>query len=71
MILSQDMKFGGRVRHVKQIKAFKQAMICNRLYDLGWIGQNFTWCNQHEGDTFSKERLDRALANQEWFEKMG
>ncbi|XP_042969107.1 uncharacterized protein LOC122301794 [Carya illinoinensis] len=36
------------------------------LYDLGWMGNKFTWSNRHEDDSFTMERLDRAIANDEW-----
>lgn len=62
-IISQDKKVVGRLRPVKQIEAFKQAMICNELYDLGWRRQKFTWYNRQAGDTFTKERLDMSISD--------
>jgi len=38
---------------------------CN-LSDLGFSGPKYTWCNGKYGDDFSRERLDRAVANVEW-----
>jgi endonuclease/exonuclease/phosphatase (EEP) superfamily protein YafD len=38
---------------------------CN-LHDLGYKGARFTWTNCRQGGGFTKERLDRALANAEW-----
>lgn len=34
--------------------------------DLGFIGPQFTWDNMRMGQANIKERLDRALYNQEW-----
>lgn len=38
----------------------------NELVDIGWKNQKFTSLNRHEGDTFTKERLDRVDANKKW-----
>lgn len=50
---------------------FQHTLVANGLHDLGWNGQKFTWCNCHEGNNFTKKRLDRALVNQAWFEQIG
>ena len=34
--------------------------------DLGFIGQKFTWCKRLTGGVTIWERLDKAVANQEW-----
>ncbi|XP_041009480.1 uncharacterized protein LOC121253544 [Juglans microcarpa x Juglans regia] len=33
-----------------------------------WRGDKFTWSNGHGDDTFTKERLDRVVANKRWIE---
>ncbi|XP_042964661.1 uncharacterized protein LOC122298885 [Carya illinoinensis] len=38
------------------------------LFDVGWTGSKFTWCNKHRDATFTVERLDRGLANKEWLD---
>lgn len=38
----------------------------NGLINLGWINQKCTWSNRHIDDTFTKERLDRVVANSRW-----
>jgi hypothetical protein len=43
---------------------------CN-LCDLGYVGARFTWCNNHEDASFTKERLDRAVATPSWCAKFG
>lgn len=37
-----------------------------RLVDMGYKGQNYTWCNNRVGRERIKERLDRAIGNRAW-----
>ncbi|GLT70557.1 hypothetical protein SLA2020_426290 [Shorea laevis] len=39
------------------------------LNDLGYTRSKYTWCNCREDSSFTKERLDRAVANSAWCEK--
>jgi hypothetical protein len=32
------------------------------------VGSKFTWCNNREDNNFIKERLDRVVANLEWYD---
>ncbi|XP_035545957.1 uncharacterized protein LOC118348440 [Juglans regia] len=59
---------GGRPRAETQMADFRKALDDNRLFDLGWKGNKYTWSNKHMDSTFTKERLDRAVANQKWSE---
>ncbi|KAF5454153.1 hypothetical protein F2P56_023837, partial [Juglans regia] len=45
---------------------FRNLMEEGNLFDLGWRGNKFTWCNRHEDESFTKEKLDRAIANCIW-----
>lgn len=36
--------------------------------DLGFQGDPFTWSNQREGEANIREKIDRDLANVNWFE---
>ncbi|KAK4399547.1 hypothetical protein Sango_1430200 [Sesamum angolense] len=46
-----------------------EALVSIDVYDLGFEGDPFTWCNRHpEPDTIF-ERLDRACADSEWRHK--
>lgn len=65
-IISQDEKVGGRERSEGQMTRFREGLEWAGLYDMGWIGNKFTWSNGHEDHTFIKERLDRGVANQRW-----
>lgn len=49
-----------------QMQAFKNALEDSHLSDLGYRGPRFTWCNGRYGEDFTRERLDRAVANGEW-----
>lgn len=48
------------------MSSFRQVLEENDLFDLGWRGEKYTWSNKHEDDMFTKERLDRAVANVAW-----
>ncbi|XP_042965938.1 uncharacterized protein LOC122299618 [Carya illinoinensis] len=48
------------------MRRFREALEEGGLFDLGWKGDKYTWSNKHEDDTFTKERLDRAVANLKW-----
>jgi hypothetical protein len=37
-----------------------------QLCDLGFKGVKYTWSNGRFGGEFTKERLDRVVANSEW-----
>ncbi|KAF9603853.1 hypothetical protein IFM89_038036 [Coptis chinensis] len=43
-----------------------QAMNNCELFDIGYKGPVFTWCNGQKGWNRTHERIDRALANVEW-----
>ena len=36
------------------------------LYDLGFVGQRYTWCNGRFGEQRTLIRLDRIVANDAW-----
>ncbi|XP_041003935.1 uncharacterized protein LOC121249294 [Juglans microcarpa x Juglans regia] len=47
---------------------FRNALERGGLSNLSWKGDKFTWSNRHGDDTFTKERLDRMVANKAWIE---
>lgn len=65
-ILYQAEKVGGRQRNKALMSNFRLTMEVCKLKDHGEIGENFTWSNKHGNSSFTKERLDRAIANQAW-----
>lgn len=49
------------------MQGFRDAIEGCGLKDLGYSGYKFTWSNKY-GDNFIEERLDRALATDEWLD---
>ncbi|XP_042954598.1 uncharacterized protein LOC122291011 [Carya illinoinensis] len=65
-VLYSDEKEGGNPRSEYLMRQFREVMEEGSLCDLGWAGNKFTWSNCHEDESFTKERLDRAIANVDW-----
>ncbi|XP_075665089.1 uncharacterized protein LOC142634697 [Castanea sativa] len=54
---------------VRQMDEFRAVLEDCHLIDLGFQGYKFTWNNKRPGAANTRERLDRAVANKEWFDK--
>jgi exonuclease III len=67
-IVSQNEKFGAVMTRETQMGAFREALQDCALTDLGFRGSLYTWTNCREGVDFTKEQLDRAVANRAWCE---
>ncbi|XP_042939495.1 uncharacterized protein LOC122274525 [Carya illinoinensis] len=67
-ILIQAEKSGGNLRSEGQMAQFREVLENNNLSDLGCCSGFFTWSNRHSNTTFTKERLDRYVANTQWRE---
>ncbi|XP_042954684.1 uncharacterized protein LOC122291103 [Carya illinoinensis] len=65
-IISNAEKSGGRDKPDRQMKASRDVIDECHLYDLGFNGNPFTWCNRREMDHCISERLDRFLSNLKW-----
>ncbi|KAG2724617.1 hypothetical protein I3760_01G026900 [Carya illinoinensis] len=65
-VLYSDEKEGGNPRSEYLMRQFREVMEEGSLCDLGWARNKFTWSNCHEDESFTKERLDRAIANVDW-----
>lgn len=65
-IISNDEKWGGRIRDDSSFKDFKGFLEENELTDLGFNGKPWTWCNNWMNEGEIKQRLERALANNLW-----
>ncbi|XP_042954578.1 uncharacterized protein LOC122290989 [Carya illinoinensis] len=65
-ILYNNEKAGGNYRSEYLMRSFKKVLEEGNLFDLGWKRNKFTWCNHHEDESFTNERLDRVLANSRW-----
>ena len=57
-------KEGGSQGAKSNMQKFRMALEDCDLHDLGFVGDPFTWRNNHcSASSFTKERLDRAIAN--------
>ncbi|XP_042980093.1 uncharacterized protein LOC122310274 [Carya illinoinensis] len=65
-ILWHNEKVGGKRRAETQINLFREAIEDCGLVDVGYRGNGFTWSNKHSHQSFTKERLDRFVVNNEW-----
>jgi hypothetical protein len=65
-IVEQMEKEGCNIRRESQMKGFREAIESCRLSDLGYLGSMYTWSNGRADGSFTRERLDRAMANPEW-----
>ena len=48
------------------MEAFRDCLNRCGLVDLGFVGQQFTWCNGRFSENGTKLRLKRIVANEEW-----
>ena len=66
-VLFSHEKEGGLARAPAAMDAFRRALEDARLDDLGFVGDPFTWRNNwHIAHGYTRERLDRAVANVNW-----
>lgn len=65
-ILALSEKEGAAVHQESLMVGFRTALEDCQLGDLGFMGSKFTWGNRRSDATFTKERLDRAVANIDW-----
>ena len=66
-ITKQSEKLGGRLRPYTQMQIFREALDECELMDLGFKGSPYTWSKHYRSRASIWERLDRAMASQEWF----
>lgn len=62
-IVDMKEKTGGRSRSEQQMATFQDVLSSCELWDLRYMGQKFTWCNNREGMEKICKRLDRCVAN--------
>jgi hypothetical protein len=65
-IVDQVEKEGSLIRRESQMVKFCDALEACHLGDLRFSGPRFTWNNRRMDGSFTRERLDRAVANPEW-----
>ena len=68
-ILSMHEKVGGPIRSQQQMDGFRNIVNFYGFSDLGYCGNDFTWCNMQDDENRIQLRLDRALATHEWIVK--
>ena len=51
------------------MREFRDCLNMCGLFDLGFVGQRYTWCNGWFGEQRTKLRLDRMVVNESWWEK--
>ena len=66
-ILEATEQFGGVTRPEGQMDGFREAVSTCGFTDLGFIGLPYTWDNRQHGSRNVKARLDRALADADFF----
>ena len=67
-ITNQHEKLGWKERELNQMEGFRESLSKCGLFDLGFVGQRFTWCNKRFGEQRTLLRLDRIMANSSWSE---
>jgi hypothetical protein len=65
-ILTSTEKFGRRRRPRYLKENFRTTLEYCGLFEIPCRGSVFTWNNGKEGDDFTKEKLDRVVANHAW-----
>ena len=58
-------KSGGLERDGKHMANFRDCLDKCGLFDLGYVGQCFAWCNEWHGEQRTKLKLDRMVANED------
>ncbi|XP_055824261.1 uncharacterized protein LOC129892709 [Solanum dulcamara] len=70
VITHVEEKMGGQPYNIKKSLEFISVIEACGLIDLGFHGQQFTWCNKRDADARIWKRLDRAMVNDAWLEVM-
>ena len=65
-ITHQKEKLRWKERELKQMKGFRESLSKCGLFDLGFVGKRFTWCNRRFGEQRTLLRLDQMVANSSW-----
>lgn len=67
-ILYSNEKKDGIPREERRMNNFRHALESCSLVDMGILGSWFTWQRGNSQDTNIRERLDRCVANEDWFD---
>lgn len=67
-ILKTHEKNGGRLRPYGQMESFREVLDECNLFDLGFVGNKFTWSKNYPNGGMVWERLDRVICTTEWYD---
>lgn len=65
-ILYQHEKKGAQAWLESLMNNFQLTLSMNELPDVNCVDSLFTWSNNHMGESYTKERLDRVVTNNWW-----
>ncbi|KAF5459676.1 hypothetical protein F2P56_019603 [Juglans regia] len=63
LIREDGERIGDNPRSLSAMEEFNCCLDNCSLLDLAFVGSHMTWCNGHEGQSWSGARLDRAVIN--------
>lgn len=70
-ILSHHEEVGGAQRPHRQITLFQDALYDCQLSDLSFFCGKHNWSNNRHTSSFTKEKLDIAIASKDWISAFG
>ena len=70
VITSTSEKLGGRDYNINKSLEFISIIEACGLVDMGYYGQNYTWCNHRRDGARIWKRLDRGMTNDKWIDIM-
>lgn len=70
-VLGVEDRLNGQPVSEAEIRDFAECMKHNELTELRYIGDSYTWCNNQEHDSRIFYKIDRCMANVNWFTHYG
>ena len=70
VIASTQEKLGGRAYNISKSLEFISIIEACGLVDMGYTGQDYTWCNHRKDGARIWKRLDRGMVNDKWLDMM-
>lgn len=67
-IISNQEKVGGRLQADRPMRDFRDALEYYELVDMSYRGRLFTWEGENFASNNIRERLDRGVASDDWFQ---
>ena len=66
IVMNSNERMGGAFPSTLAMDELGACIQSEGLIDCGYEGNNFTWCNGHQGGSRMWQRLDRMFVNSEW-----